>query len=442
MSKKSKSSTKKQFISLVVLTIIVAIVASVYFNYNRIVGNTTTETSIEEAEVMTDAELEVHFIDVDQGDSVFIELPDDTCMLIDAGKENKGETVSNYIHGLGYTEIDYFVVTHGDDDHVGGAEIILDDFFVKNIYRPYQVSVKEVKEDTDGDGENETVTYVNENDDLKNVYNTATVKSHVNVISNDQYYNFITKSYTEKDSQGNYATVSTTYDGLKIEPQNGNDFLIEFFGPLRNSSNQTLKEQGLASKTEGYASVYQSKPSYESLVKNEASPIILLEYVSASYLFTGDGTTYSEKAILNSLSDTEKERFLDVDVYHVGHHGANNSSSPELLKAITPQIAVINVGGNSYGHPTENTLSKLEEYCNTNIFRTDNDGNIVLLANDEEVQVKTNNIVGNLNQTTVELPPDEYWYVYVIGITAAVFISGVVYIMSKGKIKVKPYKRR
>lgn len=54
----------------------------------------------------------VHFLDVGQGDSEFIELPNGETMLIDAGETDMGETVVNDISSLGYTEITYLVATH------------------------------------------------------------------------------------------------------------------------------------------------------------------------------------------------------------------------------------------------------------------------------------------------------------------------------------------
>ena len=67
----------------------------------------------------------------------------------------------------------------------------------------------------------------------------------------------------------------------------------------------------------------------------------------------------------------------------------------------------------------------------------------MISANKTQIQLTTNNvIVGNLSQKQVELPPDEYWYVYVAGVTAFVFISGSIYILSNGKVKVKSYKSK
>lgn len=77
-------------------------------------------------------ELKVHYIDVGQGDSCFIECPNGETLLIDGGEAKYGETVSNYIASLGYSTVDYVVATHADADHIGGLYKVFEDFDVEN----------------------------------------------------------------------------------------------------------------------------------------------------------------------------------------------------------------------------------------------------------------------------------------------------------------------
>ncbi|OON95196.1 MAG: hypothetical protein ATN36_08870 [Epulopiscium sp. Nele67-Bin005] len=74
----------------------------------------------------------IHFIDVGQGDAIFIQCGDFT-MLIDAGDNGKGDDVVDYLKQFDITELDYFVATHMDADHIGGADEVLEAFEVKNI---------------------------------------------------------------------------------------------------------------------------------------------------------------------------------------------------------------------------------------------------------------------------------------------------------------------
>lgn len=77
-----------------------------------------------------------HYIDVGQGDSEFIELPNRQTMLIDAGESNKGSVVVKYIKSLGYDKIDYVVATHPHSDHIGGMAEVLNNFQIGKMYMP------------------------------------------------------------------------------------------------------------------------------------------------------------------------------------------------------------------------------------------------------------------------------------------------------------------
>lgn len=85
--------------------------------------------------------LTVHFIDVGQGDSEFIELPNGETMLIDAGESEYGDKVTTYIYKQGYDTIDYVVATHLHSDHIGGMSNVIDNFNVKNFYTTSDMTI-------------------------------------------------------------------------------------------------------------------------------------------------------------------------------------------------------------------------------------------------------------------------------------------------------------
>ena len=88
----------------------------------------------------------VYFIDVGQGDSEFIVLPDGKTMLIDAGASEKGAVVEEFVRGLGYTKIDYVVATHPHADHIGGMARIVKDFEIGEIWMPNVAAATQVYE--------------------------------------------------------------------------------------------------------------------------------------------------------------------------------------------------------------------------------------------------------------------------------------------------------
>jgi competence protein ComEC len=67
-----------------------------------------------------DGIVRIHFLDVGQGDSAFVELPDGRCMLIDGSLRGMGEKIVPYIEKLGYYFLDFVVITHPHGDHIGG----------------------------------------------------------------------------------------------------------------------------------------------------------------------------------------------------------------------------------------------------------------------------------------------------------------------------------
>lgn len=242
--------------------------------------------------VLSTTPLSATFIDVGQGDSCWLHLPNGDDVLVDGGERQAGPTVVAYLDEHGVTDIELMVATHGDADHIGGLIDVL-------ASRP------------------------------------------------------VTEAWL--DSQ--------------ICPS---DTCQEFY--------QALADNGVVTATVRMGESYPwggvtalvlnpSEPLYAD--KNENSVVLRVSYGSIDFLLTGDAETGAENRMLSSGHP------LEAEILKVAHHGSSSSSSPDFLSAVSPEVAVISVGPNTSGHPTEQTLSRLQAIEAT-IYRTDQQGTITV----------------------------------------------------------------
>ena len=91
-------------------------------------------------------------------------------------------------------------------------------------------------------------------------------------------------------------------------------------------------------------------------------------------LITGDMSGSTEKKLVETYA------LPDIEVLVVSHHGSRYSSNIRFLKSVTPEAAVISVGDNNYGHPSEETLQRLLA-IGADIWRTDQQGTIRITVN-------------------------------------------------------------
>jgi len=117
--------------------------------------------------------------------------------------------------------------------------------------------------------------------------------------------------------------------------------------------------------------------------KNNDSLVMRLQFHGRSFFLPGDAETQAESAILSENTD----RRLDADVLKVGHHGSKNSTTPALLAAVRPKLAIISAGAeNPYGHPSKELLDRLRD-ANVKVLRTDEYGAIHILTDGESLNV-------------------------------------------------------
>lgn len=138
--------------------------------------------------------------------------------------------------------------------------------------------------------------------------------------------------------------------------------------------------------------------SYEDT--NDTSIVMKVVYGKTSFLFTGDAERTAEADILDAGYD------LSATVLKVGHHGSDTSTSYPFLREIMPAYAVIQVGkGNSYGHPTEDTLSRLRD-AGVKVYRNDLQGTIICASDGETVSFSTEKNESVQTNPTVTATPE------------------------------------
>jgi competence protein ComEC len=92
-------------------------------------------------------------------------------------------------------------------------------------------------------------------------------------------------------------------------------------------------------------------------------------------------------------ADAESEALIpldlpDVDAMKVPHHGSSDPGLPEVLDDLEPQLAAIEVGPNTYGHPTASTLGALRD-AHVSVHRTDREGTVTLTIDERAMRVQT-----------------------------------------------------
>lgn len=261
-------------------------------DYNEI-DEIQTQPTVED-----ETTLEVHFIDVGQGDASLL-LCDGKAMLIDGGKASSSSLIYTYLEKHGVDHLDYIINTHPQEDHVGGLAGALNYATVGTVYGPMKY------------------------------YDSRAFNSFLKYL----------------DEQDVSITVPEPGETFKLASAD-----VKILGPLQSSSNV-----------------------------NNNSIVLKVTHGDISFLFTGDAEREAEQDIL------AKEYDLNSTVLKVGHHGSNSSTTYPFLREIMPKYAVISVGSkNSYGHPTENVLSRLRD-ADVKTFRTDMQGDIICVSDGENV---------------------------------------------------------
>lgn len=298
-------------------------------------------------------ELEVHFIDVGEGDATLIKCGGKN-MLIDAGDDSKGTAVQNYLQKQGVQKLDYLILTHPDADHIGGAPVIITKFEIDKVFM--------------SDYEKDNKTYqklIQALDNKRLKYITPKVGA--------KYY-LGTASITIAGPNKEYTSPNDASIALII--QNGeNKFL--FTGDAEEKAEQDILENSIDISADVYKVGHHGSKT--------SSSEDLLKAVDPSYavLSCGEGNSYGHPhaQTMNNL------RALGVQVYRTDEQGSIiatsdgnkiswNCSPSDTWQAGEPTGTQSKIAAGNASAKTSETVTKTETEKTSETAKTEETANI------------------------------------------------------------------
>ena len=262
------------------------LLAVLYLSINRLFFNEEKEASTPSNNGVD--KVEVHYIDVGQGDSILIQAGGHS-MLIDAGENNKGTIVVNYLKSKHIKNLDYVVGTHPHSDHVGGLDTVIRSFSVDNVILPDVVHSTKTFEDVLDSIQNKSI-------------HTIKAKAGDTYTLGPSSFTILAPNSTDYDDLNNYSVV------IKLTFRS-TSFL--FTGDAEKLSEGEILDRGYdlsadVIKIGHHGSSYSSSPDF-------------LEAVNPSYavISVGKGNKYGHPATetLQALADR------NISVYRTDKQG-------------------------------------------------------------------------------------------------------------------------
>lgn len=297
---------------------------------------------------LPDGKLHIVFCDVGQGDAAYIRTPGNMDMLIDGGPDDRVLTCLGKHMPFYDRTIDMVVLTHPQKDHLQGLISVVDRYTVKH----FVIGM----EGNDTSGYKSLIENIKrKNVPVKNLF--AGDKFSMGNVEFDvlwpekKWVASHTSDLPTGDAMKGQVAIKTPR-GWQADPPAGGEAMTPSM--VKESEGAVL---GLSTDTQ----------------LNDFSYFLDLKYGSFSALFPGDGDVHIQPEIM------ALETVPQVTVLKYPHHGSKTAMLPQFLDKLKPSLAVISVGRNSYGHPTQEALQMLENR-GINIERTDQKGDIEIIS--------------------------------------------------------------
>ncbi len=239
---------------------------------------------------LCEAGLEIHILDVGQGDCTLIVSPTGGSLLFDAGINGMGNgVVIPYLQGLGLHALDYVACSHYHVDHIGGIDEVVNSFGIDSV----RVAVL------------------------------------------DRGWSYTTASYRDYESAV-APKRQTIYDGQVIDLGGGVTVTC-----VAVNGNGRL-----------------SPPFDTKYDENDLCVSLLVRFRDFEFFVAGDLSGVNS-SYYHDIESSVASEVGDIDVYRVDHHGSASNSNLTLVSTLRPEVSIISVGRNSYGHPTQTVIDRL-----------------------------------------------------------------------------------
>ncbi|MGD9403497.1 MAG: MBL fold metallo-hydrolase [bacterium] len=278
--------------------------------------------------------LEIHCLDVGQGDCTLIISPTGGTFLFDAGYNGQGTgTVLPHLSSLGLTALDYISASHYHADHIGGIDEVVASLGIDSV----RVAVL----------------------DRGWSYTTQTYNSYASAVA---------------------AKRTTIYDGQVIDL--GGGVTITCIAVNGNG---------------------QLSPPYDD-EENDYCVSLLVQYGAFDFWVAGDLSGVNS-SYYHDIETSTSGQAGEVEVYRVDHHGSSSNSNSNLVGALSPEVSIISVGSNSYGHPTQTVINRLVS-ADSYIYQTHTGSGGTIPAGSGEVV--DDHIIIEVTTTSYTVNGDQY----------------------------------
>ena len=332
-------------------------------------------------------ELQVTFLDVGQGDCIFLQTENGDSYLTDGGSSSVSKVgkyrMIPFLKYQGASQIKAVFVSHADSDHYNGIAELLEQAELEGI-RVENLVLTDIADECRSEGYEELVELAGQNGITVQLLHEGQQLQDGELLFQCLHPS---KGYRAEDLNETSMVLLVTY----------REFSMLLTGDVQGAGEEHLtqelqdwKEPGVTQMQDVIRISGEEESMEEESMEEESIEEQSIEEESIEEQSIEDERIeeqIEEKRPQNKMGANHTE--TELTILKVAHHGSKNSTSEEFLKAANPKLAIISCGeGNRYGHPHEETLERLDK-VDVPWFCTKDYGAITVTVDDKSrVQVR------------------------------------------------------